>query len=39
MGITKRYRLIIDYEVEVSDWELSGWHRQDFYPDFGNTWF
>lgn len=39
MGITKRYRLVIDYEVEVSDWEPSGWHSGESYPDFGTPGF
>jgi hypothetical protein len=39
MGITKRYRLVIDYEVEVSDWETTGWHGPDFYRDFGTPEF
>ena len=39
MGMTKRYRLVIDYEVEVSDWETSGWHGAQHYPDFGTPGF
>lgn len=39
MGITKRYRLVIDYEVEVSDWEPTGWHDPESYPDFGTPEF
>lgn len=39
MGITKRYRLVIDYEVEVSDWEPSGWHSGESDPDFGTPGF
>ena len=39
MAITKRYRLVIDYEVEVSDFEPSGWHGPKYYPDFGTPGF
>lgn len=39
MSTKKRYRLVIDYEVEVSDWEPSGWHAAQEYPDFGTPGF
>jgi len=39
MGTTKRYRLVIDYEVEVSDWEPSGWYTAQDDPDFGTPGF
>jgi hypothetical protein len=39
MAITKRYRLVIDYEVDVSDWEPSGWHAAQDHPDFGTPGF
>lgn len=27
MSITKRYRVVIDYEVEISDWSPTGWDQ------------
>lgn len=39
MSITKRYRLVIDYEVKVTDFEPSDWHGPNFYPDFGTPGF
>ncbi|PYP90056.1 MAG: hypothetical protein DMG65_12595 [Candidatus Angelobacter sp. Gp1-AA117] len=39
MGTTKRYRLVIDYEVEVLDWEPSGWHGPHFHTDAGTNGF
>jgi hypothetical protein len=39
MGITKRYRLVIDYEVDVTDFEPSGWHDRTEYRDFGTPGF
>jgi hypothetical protein len=39
MSITKRYRLVIDYEVEVTDWQPSGWHAAKDFADFGTPSF
>lgn len=30
MSITKRYRVVIDYEVVVDDWSASGWDQREF---------
>jgi hypothetical protein len=39
MSIKKRYRLVIDYEVEVTDWQPSGWHSGKDFRDFGTPSF